>query len=121
MQVVMNKCVLLNPEKKFDADPPCLLRKTQKCTLKSEKWCHRAKGLATLITSYKLLTGYKSISNFRKPWFPKAWNWLHPVNSRLTDNSSRLAFGSVTSFFGIKGAFSSKMTRRICDKFFFRV
>jgi len=25
------------------------------------------------------------------------------------------------SFFGIKGAFFSKMTRRICAKFFFRV
>jgi len=27
----------------------------------------------------------------------------------------------VTSFFGIKGAFFSKTTRRICTKFFFRV
>jgi len=27
----------------------------------------------------------------------------------------------VTSFFGIKGAFISKTTRRICAKFFFRV
>jgi len=26
----------------------------------------------------------------------------------------------VTSFFGIKGAFFSKTTRRICAKFFFR-
>jgi len=35
MQVVMNKCFLLNPEKKFGTDP---------CTFNSEKWRHRAKG-----------------------------------------------------------------------------
>jgi len=34
----------------------------------------------------------------------------------------RVAFGSVTSFFGIKGAFFSKTTRLICaKKIFFRV
>jgi len=32
-------------------------------------------------------------------------NQLYPVNSFLTGNKSSLAFGSVMSFFGIKGAF----------------
>jgi len=45
---------------------------------------------------------------------------LYPVNS-LTGYEGSLAFGSVTSFFGIKGTFFvffSKTTRRICAKFF---
>jgi len=39
MQVVMNKCFLLNPEKKFGADPSCGFQ---------ERWLE---GEATLITS----------------------------------------------------------------------
>jgi len=35
MQVVMNKCFLLNPEKKFGADPFC--RFQEKRTFNSEK------------------------------------------------------------------------------------
>jgi len=40
MQVVMNKCFLLNPEKKFGADPSC--RFQEKRTFNSGKWRHRA-------------------------------------------------------------------------------
>jgi len=32
MQVVMNKCFLLNPEKKFDTDPSCRFREKRKNT-----------------------------------------------------------------------------------------
>jgi len=38
MQVVMNECFLLNPEKKFGADPFCRFReKRKKRTFNSEK------------------------------------------------------------------------------------
>jgi len=43
--------------------------------------------------------------DFRKPETD-----FQPVNS-LTGYQSNLAFGSVTSFFGIKGVFFSKTTR----------
>jgi len=46
----------------------------------------------------KLLTGYKSVSDFRKSWFPEVWNYSF-------FRKSNLAFGSVKSFFGIKGAY----------------
>jgi len=50
LQLVMNKCFLLNPEKK-SADPSCRFReKCKKRTFNSEKGRHRAEGLATLIT-----------------------------------------------------------------------
>jgi len=42
MQIVMNKCFLLNAEKKFGADSSCRFRK--KRTFNSEKWRHRAEG-----------------------------------------------------------------------------
>jgi len=45
MQVVMNKCILLNSKKKFGADLSCRFwEKRKKCTFKSEKWLHRAEG-----------------------------------------------------------------------------
>jgi len=37
MQVIMNKCFLLNPDKKFGADPSCR-------TPIPKKWCYWAKG-----------------------------------------------------------------------------
>jgi len=61
-------------------------KKTQIRTFKSVNDVTEPKARLLLITSYKLLTGYKSVYNFRKPWFPKAWNWLYPVNSFLTGN-----------------------------------
>jgi len=42
MQVVMNKCFLLNSEKQFGANPFCRFR--DKRTFNSEKWRHRAEG-----------------------------------------------------------------------------
>jgi len=62
LQIVMNKWFLLNREKKIGTDPSCRFR--EKRTFNSENWRHRAEGSATLITSYKLLTGYKSVLNF---------------------------------------------------------
>jgi len=45
MQVVINKCFLLNSEKKFGSDPSCRFREKRKnCTFNSEKWRHRAEG-----------------------------------------------------------------------------
>jgi len=38
----MNKCFLLNPEKKFGADLSCRFR--EKRTFNSEKWRQRAEG-----------------------------------------------------------------------------
>jgi len=41
----MNKCFLLNPEKRFGADPSCRFReKRKKRTFNSEKWRHWAEG-----------------------------------------------------------------------------
>jgi len=52
MQVVINKCFLLNPEKEFGTNPFGRFQKrTKNAHLKSKKSCHRAKGKATLITS----------------------------------------------------------------------
>jgi len=39
MQVVMNKCFLLNSEKKF-----VFKKNSKKCTFNSKKWRHRAEG-----------------------------------------------------------------------------
>jgi len=44
MQVVMNKCFLLNPEKNLTQIRLVVYEKTQKRTFKSEKCRHRAKG-----------------------------------------------------------------------------
>jgi len=45
MQVVMNKCFLLNPEKEFGADPFCRFReKRKKRTFNSDKRHHRTEG-----------------------------------------------------------------------------
>jgi len=41
-QVVMNKCFLLNPEKKIGSYPSC--RFLHKRAFNSEKWRHRAEG-----------------------------------------------------------------------------
>jgi len=41
MQVLMNKCFLLNPEEKFRADPSLMF--SRKTYSNSEKWRHRAK------------------------------------------------------------------------------
>jgi len=45
---------------------------------------------------------------------------LYSVNSFLTDYWNNLSFGTVTSFFGVKGAFFSKPISRICTNFFSR-
>jgi len=37
MQVVMNKCFLINPEKKFGADPACRFRESKKAHFNSKK------------------------------------------------------------------------------------
>jgi len=50
---------------------------------------------------------------FRKPETD-----FQSVNSFLNVYWRSIAFGSVPSFFGIKGAFFSKTTRWICAKFF---
>jgi len=42
MQVVMNECFLLNPEKKIGTDPSG--RFQEKHTFNSENWRHRAEG-----------------------------------------------------------------------------
>jgi len=42
MQVVRNKCFLLNPETKFCANLPCRFR--EKRSFNSQKWRHRAEG-----------------------------------------------------------------------------
>jgi len=42
MQVVMNKCFLLNPEKKFGANSSCRFR--EKRTFNFKKWRHQAEG-----------------------------------------------------------------------------
>jgi len=42
MQVVKNKCFLLNPENNFGEDPSC--RFQEKRTFTSEEWLHRAEG-----------------------------------------------------------------------------
>jgi len=45
MQVVINKCFLLNPKKNFGADSSCRFRqKCKKRTFNSEKWHHWAEG-----------------------------------------------------------------------------
>jgi len=45
MQVVMNKCFLLNPEKKIGTDPSCCFREKHKtANFNSEKWSYRAEG-----------------------------------------------------------------------------
>jgi len=46
MQVVMNKCFLLNPEKKIGADPSW--ENAKNAHINSKKWCHRVEGSATL-------------------------------------------------------------------------
>jgi len=48
MQVVLNKCFLLNPEKKiWYRSVLSFSRKTQKRTFNSEKWRHRAEGVTS--------------------------------------------------------------------------
>jgi len=45
MQVGVDKCFLLNPEKNFGVDPFCRFwEKRKKRTFNSEKWRHRAEG-----------------------------------------------------------------------------
>jgi len=45
MQIVTNKCFLLNLEKKIGADPSCRFReKRKKHNFNSKKWRHRAEG-----------------------------------------------------------------------------
>jgi len=75
MQVVMNKCFLLNPEKKIFLAQIRLVvfENTQKNhTLIPKNDVTEPKAR---LPQYplKLLTGEKSVSGFRKPWFPKVW------------------------------------------------
>jgi len=49
MKIVINKCFLLNPEKKFGADPSCRFQENAKITQLQrtpipKKWCHLAEG-----------------------------------------------------------------------------
>jgi len=45
MQVVIYKRFLLNPEKRFGADPSCRFQENRKNrTFNFEKWCHRCEG-----------------------------------------------------------------------------
>jgi len=70
MQVVMNKCFLLNPEKDL-----ALIRLSFYFTLipKNDVIDPKARKLWQLV---KLWTGWKLVSGLHKPWFPKAWTDL---------------------------------------------
>jgi len=51
----------------------CRFREKRKnARLNSKKISHRAEGQPVK----KLLTDYRTVSGFRKPWFLEAWNWL---------------------------------------------
>jgi len=110
MQIVMNKCFLLNPKKNLAQIRLVVFRISSHLIPKSDITEPKARLL--YLSVKKLLTCYVSFrlpdNGFRKSETDLLYNWL----------LSSLAFGSVTSFFGIKSAFFSKTTKRICVKFF---
>jgi len=70
---------------------------------------------------FQLLESFKDSFRLPETMFSKSETDFQPVNSFLSGHLSSLAFGSVTSFFGIKGAFfrfSRKQQDKSAPKFF---